>query len=118
MIFLASLIVALAFHLFLGWPWSIVGGAVAGLSMPRFGWLVGALAVGCSWSLLVLYNFAAAAPESARFLRITGGLFGNMSGVMVVVVTVLIGLVLGLLGGTIGGLTRRLMLEVRTRRQA
>ncbi|HEY5565103.1 MAG TPA: hypothetical protein VIL33_05895 [Rhodothermia bacterium] len=117
MIFLASLLVALIVHVFLGWPWSILGGAIAGFVSGRTGWIVGAAAVGLSWALLVLYNFVVAPPEMARFLRITGGLFGNMSGPMVVVVTVLIGVLIGLLGGAIGGLIGSLTRDVRTRRQ-
>jgi hypothetical protein len=117
MIFLASLIVALALHVLLGWPWSILGGAVAGFASARTGWLVGAVAVGLSWSILVTYNFAVAPAEISRFLAITGGVLGNMSGPLVVVVTVSIGALLGLLGGTIGGLANRLYSEVSTRRQ-
>lgn len=116
MIFLTSLVVALALHLILGWPWSILGGVFAGLTAVRTGWLLGAAAVGLSWALIVLYNFTVAAPETARFLSVTGGLFGNMSATMVVVVTILIGVVLGLLGGTIGALARMLADEVRSRR--
>jgi len=117
MIFLASLLVALVLHVLLGWPWSILGGAIAGFASGRTGWIVGAAAVGFSWAILILYNFAVAPPEMARFLRITGGLFGNMSGPMVVVVTVLIGVLIGLLGGTIGGLIRNLARDVQTRRK-
>lgn len=117
MIFLASLLVALVVHVLLGWPWSILGGAVAGFASSRTGWIVGAAAVGFSWALLILYNFAVAPPEMARFLRITGGLLGNMSGSMVVGVTVLMGVLIGLLGGAIGGLIRSLARDVQSRRQ-
>lgn len=118
MILLASLVVALALHILLGWPWSVLGGAVAGVLSPKSGWLVGSAAVGLSWSLLILYNFVVAPPETTRFLSITGGLFGNMSGTFVVVVTVLIGVVLGLLGGTIGGLARRFGEDLRSKQRS
>jgi len=108
MLFVLSSLVALVLHVTLGWQWSIVGGVVAGLGAHRFGWAVGSIAVGLGWMLLVLYNFSAAPAETARFVEITSGLFGNMTGATLVLTTILIGVLLGGLGGTIGALARSL----------
>lgn len=99
---------ALALHILLGWQWSIVGGVAAGYGARRFAWAAGMIAVALSWMLLVVYNFAVAPAEMARFVKITSALFGNMPGPMLVLTTILIGALLGLLGGMIGGLARNL----------
>lgn len=118
MIFLGALLLSLALHVVLGWPWSILGGVAAGMASTKTGWLVGTFSVGISWALLVLYNFVVAPVETSRFLTVTGGLFGNMSGPMLVVVTVSLGLILGLLGGVVGSLLRSIVAELNQRRHA
>lgn len=106
-------LVALAFHLLLGWQWSLVGGVAAGLATPRFGWLTGLIAVTLAWTVLVLYNFIAAPSEMARFLEVTAGLLGNMHQVMLVVSTLALGALLGALGGGIGSILRNLATGLR-----
>ncbi len=118
MIFLGALLLAMLLHVVLGWPWSILGGVAAGVASTKTGWLLGMVAVGMSWSMLILYNFVVAPDETSRFLTITGGLFGNMSGPTLVVVTVSLGLLLGLLGGVIGSLLRSIVGELNQRRRA
>lgn len=116
MILLLCTLVALAAHILLGWQWSIVGGIAAGVAVRRLGPVVGMAAVGVSWLTLVLYNFATAPAETARFVQIAGELFGNMPTSMFVVMTILLGAVLGLLGGAIGSMLRRLSETLVTRR--
>ena len=114
MILLLAAILSLVFHVLLGWQWALVGGVVAGLGSTRLGWVVGTIAVALSWTVLVIYNFAVAPAEMARFIEITSGLFGNMPGAMLVVTTISLGAVLGLLGGVIGSITRSLALSFRS----
>ena len=107
LLFLAALL-ALALHILLGWQWSLIGGVIAGFGVRRFAWAAGMIAVALSWMLLVVYNFAVAPAEMARFVKIASGLFGNMPGPMLVLATILIGALLGVLGGMTGGLARNL----------
>lgn len=109
MLLVLATLVALALHVLLGWQWSIVGGVIAGFGINRFGWALGAAAVSVSWLLLVVYNFAVAPAEMARFVEVTSGLLGNMPGPMLVVTTVLLGTVLGLSGGLMGALARSIV---------
>jgi hypothetical protein len=113
MILILAFVVALVLHVLLGWPWSIVGGFVAGIGSKRGGWALGLMAVALSWIVLIVYNFAVAPEEMARFVEVTSGLLGNMDGPMLVVTTVLLGALLGLLGGGIGSLTRSIVDLIR-----
>lgn len=113
MILVVAFAVALVLHLAFGWPWSIIGGFVAGIGSKRFGWALGLIAVAMSWSALVVYNFAVAPEEMARFVEVTSGLLGNMDGPMLVVTTILLGALLGLLGGSIGSLVKGIIDLVR-----
>ncbi|MFV1980873.1 MAG: hypothetical protein ACC655_06945, partial [Rhodothermia bacterium] len=78
MLILLAVLFSLALHILLGWQWSLLGGAVAGYGAGRFAWAAGMVAVALSWTLLVVYNFAVAPAEMARFVEIASGLFGNM----------------------------------------
>lgn len=113
MLLFLALAVTLALHVVLGWPWSIVGGFVAGVGAKRFGWALGTVAVALSWTILVVYNFAVAPEEMARFVEVTSTLLGNMNGPMLVLTTVLLGALLGLLGGGIGSLVRNIVDLIR-----
>jgi len=112
MLLILGTVIALAVHILLGWQWSLVGGVVAGYGVRRFAWAAGMIAVALSWTLLIVYNFAVAPAEMARFVNIASGLFGNMPGPMLVLTTILIGALLGVLGGMIGGLARNLTLTL------
>lgn len=117
MLLLLAALCALALHILLGWQWSLIGGIVAGYGVRRFAWAAGMIVVALSWILLVVYNFAVAPAEMARFVKITSGLFGNMPGPILVLTTILIGALLGVLGGIIGGLARNLTPGFRSSEQ-
>ena len=106
---LAGLIVAIAVHVILGWPFSVAGGAVAGYLAVDKGWLWGGLAVGFSWSLLVAYNFVVANGPVSRMIDVMAQILGNMPEAMFVVLTILIGCALGVCGGLVGAQTARIV---------
>jgi len=105
---LATILLALAVHLTLGWAWTLAAGIAGGAWARQRGWLVGLVGVAAAWAALVAYNFAIAPDATVRMARTVGGLIGNLPGVAVVGATVLIGAVLGALGGVLGQQARRL----------
>lgn len=104
----AVVLLALAFHLMLGWAWSPVAGLAAGFWIGRRGWIAGMAAVGLSWLLLVTYSFAAAPRATAAMADVFGGILGNLPGAAIVGMTLLIGALLGALGGLAGSSLARL----------
>jgi hypothetical protein len=105
-ILVLAIVLGLGLHLLLGWQWTIAAGLIAGLLARRFGALLGAIAVGLAWALLILYNYIVAPSETGRMIDIMGSLFGNLSPPLLVGSTVLLGTVIGLLGGSIGAIIR------------
>jgi len=93
---------ALAFHLMLGWAWSVAGGIVAGVFGRKRGWLAGGIAVGLSWGLFLAHAFIVASAPTQRLLDIIGGLFGGIPSMLVPAITVLPGVLLGIAGGALG----------------
>lgn len=99
---LLTIVMALAVHLTLGWAWTLGAGVLGGALAARRGWLVGALGVGLSWTVLVVYSAVAAPEPFAILLDTLGGILGNTPGALAVALTLLIGVLLGALGGIIG----------------
>lgn len=106
---LGGLLVSLVLHVVLGWGWTILGGVLVGAWVRRRGWLLGMVAVGLDWLLLVVYSWWAAAEAFGRMVAAVGELFGNMPGAAVVACTLSIGLLLGAVGGALGARLRRLV---------
>lgn len=104
---LISCIVALALHVVLGWPWSILGGLAAGWLEPRGGWWRGALAVGSAWLILIGYNVLAAAGPVREMHRVVASVAGNLPAWTIPVLSVFVGLSLGAAGGLVGTSLRR-----------
>lgn len=105
---LGTAVVALAFHLTLGWMWTTGAGVAGGLVAARHGWLVGLLGVAVDWAVLVGYSMLGAGAATEIMIRTVGDILGNTPGAAVVAATVLIGALLGGLGGVVGTATRRL----------
>jgi len=101
LLFLIAL-VALAIHLLIGWPWTVLGGVLAGLVKGRWGWAYGGLGVALSWMGLVFWNYIVVPAETGKTYALLGDLLGNLSPTLVVGITLLLGAVLGMLGGLIG----------------
>ncbi len=97
-----GLLVALAFHLALGWQFSAIGAIVAGFLAPQKGVRVGALSVAFGWGLLIIFNFVVATPETVEMTRIMAALLGNLPPFVTVLITLCIGLLLGSIGGWVG----------------
>ncbi len=112
---LAGMVAAFLLHLGLGWQWTVLGGLIAGLSSSRWGALVGGFAVTLEWAALVLFNFAVAPAESARFVDIGSRLLGGMAPAMLVAATVALGGIVGLMGGAIGSRVRAIYEQRQTK---
>lgn len=103
--------IALIIHLLLGWIWTIGAALIAGLWVAHRWWILGPIAVGGSWLILVLYNLARAPDATLELWRVFGGLMGGLPGAITLLVTVLIGMLLGLSGALVGRQLRLLFLE-------
>ncbi len=97
-----SILISLAFHVFIGWEWSAVGGILAGFWTIRRGWLNGMLAVGASWSLLVVYNIVVAQASTVEYFRIGGELLGGLPEAVIPVATIVVACIIGALSGLLG----------------
>lgn len=109
MLFVAVLTLALLLHLFLGWQWTLLAGAVYGFFGRKGAWLLAALAAGLSWALLVLGSFVSAPAETGIMTRTMSTLLGNQPPWFYVGASVVLGSVLGLLGGIVGIQVRKLV---------
>lgn len=94
--------VSLALHLTLGWAWTLLAGVAGGVWAGRRGGVVGGAGVGLGWLLLVIYNFAVAAPAVRAMTATMGGILGNLPAWAVVALTLLVGVMLGATGGVLG----------------
>lgn len=102
-----SCILALALHVVLGWPWSIIGGVAAGWLAPAGGWWRGGVAVGTAWLLLIGYNLLVAAGPVREMHRVAASIAGDLPGWTIPVLSVLVGLLIGSAGGLVGSSLRR-----------
>ncbi|HET6566811.1 MAG TPA: hypothetical protein VFG50_02530 [Rhodothermales bacterium] len=109
-----SLSLAILLHVFFGWAWTVLAGVLAGMWIPRRGWLVGAAVVALDWLLLVIWNYVVAGHEVSRMLTAVGGIIGNLPGPVVVGVTLLVGALLGMFGGLIGSSITALARQSKT----
>lgn len=100
-------IIALAVHVVLGWPWSILGGVVAGWLEPRGGWWRGALVVGSAWLILIGYNLLVATGPVREMHRVVASIAGNLPAWTIPVLSVFVGLLIGAAGGMVGASLRR-----------
>ena len=96
---LIGIAVALVAHTLVGWPFSLLGGAVVGYLLVDRGWLWGGVAVGSSWALLIAYTYLAAAGPTVEMIRVMAAILGNMPEPLFVVLTIFTGCVLGVCGG-------------------
>ena len=94
--------VAFLLHWLLGWLWTILAGFLMGIWVGRRGWLLGGLAVGASWSVLIAYSLAVDPAAAGRMFDIMGSIFGGLPAFAVPVSTLLIGVLLGVTGGLFG----------------
>jgi len=106
---ISLVILSLILHLLLGWGWTILAGVAAGLWFSRSGWMIGGLAVGAEWLLVVAYDYLVDARAVGVMTETLGSIMGNLPGWAVVGFTLLIGLVLGVLGGAVGSQIRKLL---------
>ena len=95
-------LVSVGLHFFMGWPFTVAAGILAGFMIQPRGWLWGGIAVGLGWLGLAGYNFYAAPDATREFLGVMGTLMGNQSPIVVVALTAVIGVVLGEVGGMFG----------------
>ncbi len=101
-------LLSVGLHLVLGWEATVIAGVVAGCSVDRAGWVLGACGTALGWAGLVCYS-AFVSPASFRVLLDTLAAFaGTIPGSAFVGATVFLGSVLGALGGGIGGVARAL----------
>ena len=112
---LATILLALAVHLTLGWAWTLAAGIAGGAWARQRGWLVGLVGVAAAWAALVAYNFAIAPDATVRMARTVGGLLGNLPGFVTVLATVLVGALIGAVGGFVGQQLRALWAAARDR---
>lgn len=111
--FALLVLLAVLLHVLLGWEWTVLAGIVAGLAVPRRGWLTGLLVVGSDWLILILFNFVMDARATTAMTTAVGTILGNLPSAAVVALTLLIGCMLGLLGGGAGAQLRYLTGSVR-----
>lgn len=109
----AFFLLAVLFHVLLGWKWTLAAGVIAGFFADRRGALIGALVVGADWLLLLVINYVVDARAVGAMTRAFGSILGNMPSFGVVAITLLIGLLLGLIGGAAGSRLRRLLVTRR-----
>lgn len=105
----ATLVLALALHLLLGWSWTLLAGVAGGFWTGRRGWLIGLLGVGLEWLLLLVYTYLVDAQAAGAMAGQLGGILGNLPGLAIVGLTLLIGILMGTLGGALGGILRQLI---------
>ena len=105
---LATALLALLFHIVLGWAWTFMAGVIGGFWQGRWGWRTGGLGVGLSWLAVVAYSYVVAPAPIGRMTEIVGGIFGGLPGVATLAATLLIGLLLGTAGGGLGTQARLL----------
>ena len=94
--------IAFLLHWMLGWAWSALAGVAMGVWVGRRGWLLGGLAVGLSWAILIVYTFIANPEATARMTDILGSIFGGLPGLAVPATSLLMGILLGVSGGLFG----------------
>jgi hypothetical protein len=104
---------ALLLHLTLGWAWTLGAGVLAGLFVPKRGWLVGTLGVTLNWAVLITYNYVVAPAATQAMVDTMGGIIGNTPGMAVVAGTLSIGMLLGGLGGGVGTFARQMLRPAR-----
>lgn len=111
---ISLIILSLVLHFLLGWEWTIIAGVAAGLWFSTSGWLLGGVAVGAGWLLLVAYNYVIDARAIGVMTETVGSIMGNLPGWAVVGITLLMGLAIGVLGGAAGSQIRKLVHKVRS----
>ena len=99
----------LVVHLVFGWAWTILAAVGVGYWHGRRGWLAGAICVGVSFVLLILYNFVVAPGPTVRMGTVMGGILQNVPAWAVFALTGLIGVLIGTAGGGLGSGLRRIM---------
>src|SRR5690606_15602483 len=105
--FAILVLLAVLLHVILSWEWTWAAGLVAGLTVPRRGWLLGLLVVGSDWLLLILFNDAPDARVMSAMTSAMGDVLGNLPSAVIVATTLLFGCILGFLGGATGAQLRR-----------
>ena len=96
------MLLALALHITLGWAWTMIAGIIGGFGAQDRGWLVGALGVGLSWLLIILWNLFFVGGHLASMVQALGAGLGNVPGVVLVAVSLMVGVILGALSGYLG----------------
>jgi hypothetical protein len=97
-----SVLVALGFHIFIGWQYSVVGAILAGALVKSRPVLAGVSTLVLCWGGMIIYNFWVAGPESIEMIRVIAVLIGDMPPILTVTLTIGIAALLGMLGGWLG----------------
>lgn len=97
-----SICVALGFHVFAGWEWSLLGAILAGFWVIKKGWLSGLLTLSLSWGLLIVLNLVVATQATQKYFEFAGSILGGLPSVVLPLATILVGGLLGALGGFVG----------------
>lgn len=101
-LWLMSLLLSMVLHLFVGWPWSIVGAIIVGAVHPKAGWLAGGALLTVSWAALIGSNILLAPQEAFNMINTVALLLGDLPGLVTVVATLIIAFVLGSASGWLG----------------
>lgn len=97
------ILASLLFHVILGWEWSLLGGIFCGMMIAKNPGVWGAVCVGSSWLLLIVFNLFRAREAVLEMITVTGQIVGNLPGFVIVLLTVFIGSALGFVGALAGG---------------